>query len=94
MAVRGSVSKEKFIQKILETFEGSFLVSDKKEIRIPYVEDNTNIELKISVVCAKDIIGGGDQVQSNIATPASAPVEPPTEAEVKEVRNLIEELGL
>ena len=85
---KGTEEKEIIKNKILETFPQAFVCD--KEIRVPI----NDVEIKISFVCAKDVIGGGNQVQSNIATPASASVEPPTEAEVKEVRNLIEELGL
>ena len=34
--VKGSESKSIFYAKILETFEGSFMYNDGKEIRIPY----------------------------------------------------------
>lgn len=89
---RGAIAKEEITKKIFEVFPNAFIAG--KDIRIPMNENGETVEIKIALTCAKDIIGGGDQVQSNITTPASAPVEPPTEAEVKEVRNLIEELGL
>lgn len=89
---RGAIAKEEITKKIFEVFPNAFIVG--KDIRIPINENGETVEIKIALTCAKDVIGGGDQVQSNVATPASAPLEPPTEEEVKEVRNLIEELGL
>lgn len=89
---RGAIAKEEITKKIFEVFPNAFIVG--KDIRIPINENGETVEIKIALTCAKDVIGGGDQVQSNVTTPASAPLEPPTEEEVKEVRNLIEELGL
>ena len=51
MALKGSVSKEIVMQKILETFEGSFQY--EKEIRIPMEEDGNQIQLKCVLTCAK-----------------------------------------
>lgn len=90
---KGSFAKEAIANKIFEVFPNAFKANDK-EIRIPMDDNGELVEIKLTLVCAKDIIGGGNQVQSNVTTPASAPLEPPTEEEVKEVKNLIEELGL
>ena len=90
--MRGAIAKEEITKKIFEVFPNAFIAG--KDIRIPINENGETVEIKIALTCAKDVIGGGDQVQSNVTAPASAPLEPPTEAEVKEVKNLIEELGL
>ena len=42
---KGSESKSIFYAKILETFEGSFMYNDGKEIRIPFKEDGKDIQL-------------------------------------------------
>lgn len=90
---KGSFAKEAIANKIFEVFPDAFKANDK-EIRIPMDDNGELVEIKITMTCAKDIIGGGNQVQSNVATPAPASLESPTEEEVKEVRNIIAELGL
>ena len=56
---KGSESKSIFYAKILETFEGSFMYNNGKEIRIPFKEDGKDIQLKIVATCAKDIVEPG-----------------------------------
>ena len=56
---KGSESKSIFYAKILETFEGSFMYNDGKEIRIPFKEDGKDIQLKIVATCAKDNVAVG-----------------------------------
>ena len=90
--MRGAVAKEEITKKIFEVYPNAFISG--KDIRVPVQENNETVEIKISLTCAKDVIGGGNQVQSNVTIPAPASLEPPTEEEVKEVKNLIEELGL
>ena len=93
---KGSESKELFYKKILETFDGAFLYNGNKEIRIPMIEDGNLIQLKVSVVCAKENVNvgnAGTQVTSSIEPkePASGMI---TEDEKKEVTDLISKLGL
>ena len=90
--MRGAVAKEEITKKIFEVYPNAFISG--KDIRVPIQENNETVEIKISLTCAKDVIGGGNQVQSNVTTPAPVSLEPPTKEEVKEVKNLIEELGL
>ena len=66
---KGSESKSIFYAKILETFEGSFMYNDGKEIRIPFKEDGKDIQLKIVATCAKDNVEpGGDAAVPGIKT--------------------------
>ena len=105
---KGSESKSIFYAKILETFEGSFMYNDGKEIRIPFKEDGKDIQLKIVATCAKDNVepGGDAAVPGAKATKVtiaegaepvfedvSAVVEPSAE-ELNAVSNLMESLGL
>ena len=106
---KGSESKSIFYAKILETFEGSFMYNDGKEIRIPFKEDGKDIQLKIVATCAKDNVepGGDAAVPGTKATKVvaiangaepvfedvSAAVEP-SEEELNAVSNLMESLGL
>ena len=48
MAARGSEAKEFITKKLLETFDGSFLYNNGKEIRIPVTENGENLQIKIA----------------------------------------------
>ena len=50
---KGTESKSYITKKILETFEGSFLYNDGKEIRIPLKEDGEICQIKVTLTCAK-----------------------------------------
>ncbi len=50
---RGTEAKEYITNKLLEVFEGAFLNENGKEIRIPYTEDGEDLEIKVSLTCAK-----------------------------------------
>ena len=59
MAAKGSVLKEEITNKILECFPGSFRYD--KEIRIPGIENSENLQIKITLTCAKvNVENGGD----------------------------------
>lgn len=51
MALKGADSKIAATKKILEVFEGSFTY--EKEIRIPFIENGEEIQLKCTITCAK-----------------------------------------
>ena len=87
---RGSLAKEQLTKKLLETFEGSFIVD--KTLRIPMVENGETVEIKIALTCAKDVIGSaGTPVTGGDQATVSASL---TEEEKTEVKSLIEELNL
>jgi hypothetical protein len=93
---RGSESKQKVINKILETFEGSFLYGSK-ELRIPMEEDGQRVEIKVALTCAKTNVGGdgasvGSQVESNVAV--NVPAAAPSEEEKQNISDLMSRLGL
>lgn len=54
MATKGSQLKIEVANKILETFPGSFLYNDGKEIRIIGKENGLEIQLKCTLTCAKE----------------------------------------
>lgn len=105
---KGSESKSIFYAKILETFEGSFMYNDGKEIRIPFKEDGKDIQLKIVATCAKDNVepGGDTAVPGVKATKVTIAegAEPvfedvsktiePSQSELDAVNNLMSQLGL
>ena len=98
MAARGSIAKEEIKSKILTTFEGSF--ENGKELRIPMQENGETVEIKITMVCAKDIIGGGvpasTLTQSETDTKEAPPwaSKEPTEEEKNKVEDLLNQLNL
>ena len=57
MAVRGATEKEIITNKILETFEGSFVYNCGKEIRIPIGE----VQIKVALTCAKENVAPADE---------------------------------
>lgn len=105
---RGSESKSIFYNKILEVFPNSFMYNGSKEIRVPFIEDGVEIQLKIVATCAKTNVEQGEDtalpgttkvgaVESNQNTlqPATAStVAEPTEEEKRNVSELIAKLGL
>ena len=109
MAAKGSILKEEIMQKILESFPGSFKYD--KEIRIPGVENGENLQIKITLTCAKiNVEPGGDtampgvvkpkatstsaSVASNVGSASSHFMNEPTEEEKKNIAELISKLGL
>jgi hypothetical protein len=105
MAARGSISKENIKNKILETFKGSFLWDNDKEIRIPVLENGEPVQIKVTLTCAKtnvenDENDGGVAVFSETkAASASTPVTKtsvaePTAEEKQAVADLCAKLGL
>ena len=50
---RGAEAKKIVIDKLLKTFENSFLYNDGKEIRIPIEENGEIIQIKVALTAAK-----------------------------------------
>ena len=73
---RGTESKSYITKKILETFEGSFLYNDGKEIRIPLKEDGEIVQIKVTLTCAKTNVSAED------STPAEFKAEPAADNEL------------
>lgn len=99
MAIKGQKAKQEVAQKILETFNGSFLY--EKEIRIPCVEDGAEIQIKVTLVAAKaNVNPNGEIITPNAENTEAAPnvdsTEPAayTETEKKNIATLLKELGL
>ena len=105
MAARGSVLKQEVTTKILAAFPGSFLYNDGKEIRINGVEDGQNLQIKVTLTCAKVAVEGGDDtILPGEKTAATADVKPietnekipqePTAEEKERLTTLLNRLGL
>lgn len=99
MAVRGAQAKSEIAKKILETFEGSFMMADGKELRIPIQENGEIIQIKISMVAAKENVenpagsGHSSPVESQAAAIPTGSFEMTVE-EKQEVVDLIHKLNL
>ena len=89
---KGAKAKEEIINKIMEVYPSAFKYD--KEIRIPMVEDGEQVEIKVTLTCAKVNVGGGGATSAvNVTNNASTIVEI-TEEEKKAVSDLVESLGL
>jgi len=56
MAAKGSQLKNEITQKILTTFPSSFIYNDGKEIRINGMEDGQELQIKVTLTCAKTMV--------------------------------------
>ena len=102
MAAKGSVSKEIITQKILETFDGAFKYD--KEIRIPIIEDGSEVQIKVTLTCAKtnvesgmdNAIPGAEMSSTTVAPKAidNHGVAEATEEEKQNVLKAMKALGL
>lgn len=54
MAIRGAVAKQEVIDKILEVFPNAFV--HDKTVRIPTMEDGQEIQIKLTLTAAKDLV--------------------------------------
>lgn len=92
MAIKGQIAKEEITNKILETFNGSF--KNDKEIRIPWVEGGERVQVKLTLVAAKDLIENAD---APLIEPVAAVEETSIEISADEKANLarlLRSLGL
>ena len=101
MAARGSFAKQEITNKILETFEGSFLYNGGKELRIPVVENGDVVQIKVTLTCAKvNVENGADVAIPSVEKKAQAEVmdgtDPThlTEEEKQKVNDLLKSLNL
>ena len=97
MAAKGTIAKENITNQILSIFNGSFIYG--KEIRIPYVENGTLVQIKIALTCAKENVDAGADTalpgETVVkTTPVSGGVVEITAQEQNEVNDLISKLGL
>jgi len=100
MAAKGSKAKQEIFDKLLSTFEGSFMYNNGKELRIPWNEDGNEVQIKVALTCAKDNVMTETNAPSK---PAPAPTEndfvelkhpEPTAEEKENIANLLNALGL
>ena len=104
MAVKGTILKKEITDKMLEVFPGSFLYNEGKEIRIPGLEEGQELQIKVSLTCAKtNVTPNGDSIMpgeelnfeetSKTKTVQNTTIEP-TQEEKDNVKKLMASLGL
>ena len=103
---RGAEAKKIVIDKLLKTFENSFLYNDGKEVRIPIEENGEEIQIKVALTAAKEnVFPGGDDMlpgedTKKIEFPeknkerTEQPIVKPTKEELQNVNDLLKALGL
>lgn len=97
---KGQICKQEILNKMLETFPGSFM-QDDKILRIPMEEGGEPVEIKVTLTAAKDLLGGGgsldwsdSDVKKDAGTATSPLTTEPTEEEKKNVQTMLERLGM
>ena len=101
MAAKGSILKQEIIKKLLEVFPGSFLYNDGKEVRICGNENGEDLQVKVTLTCAKENVAAGSDVdfpsltniKENLNNAEVVPAQP-TKEEKDNVRRLMEALNL
>ena len=100
---KGAIAKEAITNKILSSFDGSFI--NGKEIRVPMMENGEELQIKITLTCAKNMVTPvGKSIPSN-STPSTTSnkiefeqpqtnidLTEPTEEEKQNVEKLIQAL--
>ena len=106
MATNGNESKKMIFTKLQEIFPDSFVYG--KELRINLMENGEKIQIKVVLTKSKTIVAAGadtavpgEKVEVVTGMSADDPVtaqrtemREPTEAEKKNISNLLAELGL
>ena len=98
---RGAIAKSEVAKKLLATFDGAFEYD--KEIRIPMVENGENVQIKVTLTCAKENVSNGadNAIPGDFPPPKNEPVTvvsdtpvAPSEEEKENVKRLLELLNL
>lgn len=101
MAVKGAIAKQEITNKIFEAFPNAFISG--KEIRIPWKEDSEDVEIKVTLTAAKDLVGSNQAEIAEVTpvaavgstAPAAEPlIKKPSDEEKKRLSDLIRSLGL
>ena len=85
---KGAESKSIIFDKLLATFNGSFM-QDDKILRIPMTENGEIVEIKVTLTAAKDILGEGTVSTVPDREKSAFEVEP-----VATVKNTVESCAL
>lgn len=101
MAAKGSIAKQRIIEKILQTFPESFLYNDGKEIRINEFEDGNPVQIKITLTAAKVAVTSEKQITKTddgeinfTYAPTENVINEPSDEEKERLKTLLEKLGI
>ena len=94
MAAKGVQSKTLIGTALLQIFPGAFIDSDQKTVRIPTSCEGGPLEIKITMTCAKDLVGGTTSVDNMNKATVQPQNKEMTEDEIQAVREMIKRLGL
>lgn len=102
---RGAAAKEEIVNRLLSTFEGAFKFD--KEIRIPMMENGEEVQIKVTLTCAKVNVDRGSDAAlpgvlqtkdkstvGSISNATDSSLIEPTAEEKANVKALMERLGL
>lgn len=98
---KGALAKADVTKKILSMFDNAFEYG--KEIRIPMIENGEQVQIKVTLTCAKENVecGADTALPGEFPTPVNAAPTPvntapvqPTAEEKQNVANLLRSLGL
>ena len=105
--IKGTQLKNVIIQKILETFPGSFTYNDGKEVRINGTENGEVVQVKVTLTCAKVPVESDAATAVNTDSDSSTKInfedksvsnekipDEPSEDEKARLKKLLENLGL
>lgn len=96
MAAKGALLKQEIANQIINLFSGrSFLYNDGKEIRINGVENGENLQIKVTLTCAKTAVNQ-DEVAVNVdnVEKMADKIQEPTSEEKKKLAELLDQLGM
>ena len=90
MAAKGTNEKKIVYDKIMEIFDGAFS-PDGKVIRVPIDAGEGIVEVKVSLVAAKDVLGGGNAstVSGDEVAAFDINSSTPTAEEIDKVKDLM-----
>lgn len=101
---KGAIAKKEIFDKILETFDGSFMWNNGKELRIPFDEEGNLVQIKVALTCAKENVypegvpekdaAAASQSDPIPAIPEDPVLAEPTPEEKQNVEDLLKSLGL
>lgn len=100
MAAKGSIAKQRIIEKILQAFPESFLYNDGKEIRINESEDGNPVQIKITLTAAKVAVESEKQInkteqeENYTYAPVEKVIDEPSDEEKERLKTLLEKLGI
>jgi hypothetical protein len=92
---RGAVAKQEIFKKLEEVFPNAFWATEK-EFRIPWAEDGSEVQLKLTLTAAKDNVDHEMKVGTTTRDAVTSVVmaAEPNQEEIDTLKTLMEKLGM